>query len=744
MSEKNPVIVVAGDVSLDGYMWPRETQTTELNWLSFPGHDMKQQPGGAFLIAKMLKIMKKSLLPKKSKIISPNPKDISERTPVKILRTNAKLGIFPRYKGQNKSSVYRLQENLGFTGPKKDDPYHVLPIIKEKRKADLVVIHDVGNGFRSEPDAWPKALKRGERPLILYNMYPPLFSEKLWKRVSEDYQENLILVINADDLRRLGVHISRSLSWEKTAMEFLWEIDHHEKLEPIRKLPHVIVRFELEGVIYYRGHEGHIGSKLFFDPVAVESGFWDDQLGNMKGVSSIFLVTIAAKIASNLSKRRELPRAIEEGIKEGVVKSRGFAINGFGDQNNGPLLHSKMCKRLFDSPDNFDNDEYKIIHRIESVVLPFTDGFKEPDPFFWCILEQKTENNNNNGCEIFYEKKAESSSEDGGIHSLEQTALDIVLKGEKTIECIPVGNFGDLKTIDRAEIEGFRSIKNLMSKYVKSEKFSHPLSVAVFGMPGSGKSFSVAEVAKSIGSEMIQKIDFNVSQFRSLEDLASAFHRVRDISLRGKIPLVFFDEFDSKFENQPLGWLKYFLAPMQDGVFMDSGVMHPIGKSIFVFAGGTCRNFKEFYTFCAKNQSSNNGFGNEKCPDFISRLRGYVNILGPNPVHDNDEAYVIRRAILLRSLIEKKAQNLIDSNREAKIDDSVLRALIKIPEYKHGVRSMEAILEMSMLRGGNLWTKASLPPKDQLELHIDSEMFSKLVSKKKQNYGNPLCTLNQI
>ena len=34
---------------------------------------------------------------------------------------------------------------------------------------------------------------------------------------------------------------------------------------------------------------------------------------------------------------------------------------------------------------------------------------------------------------------------------------------------------------------------------------------------------------------------------------------MRDEALRGKIPLVFWDEFDSSLEGMPLGWLRYFL-----------------------------------------------------------------------------------------------------------------------------------------------------------------------------------------
>jgi hypothetical protein len=62
---------------------------------------------------------------------------------------------------------------------------------------------------------------------------------------------------------------------------------------------------------------------------------------------------------------------------------------------------------------------------------------------------------------------------------------------------------------------------------------------------------------------------------------------VRDVGLSGALPLVFWDEFDTALEGKKLGWLRYFLAPMQDGRFQDGQLVHPIGRSIFVFAGGT-------------------------------------------------------------------------------------------------------------------------------------------------------------
>jgi hypothetical protein len=108
---------------------------------------------------------------------------------------------------------------------------------------------------------------------------------------------------------------------------------------------------------------------------------------------------------------------------------------------------------------------------------------------------------------------------------------------------------------------------------------------------------------------------------------------VRDVSLTNQIPLVFFDEFDADFHGK-LGWLKYFLAPMQAGEFRDHDGTHPLGHGIFVFAGGTSSTFAEFtHEANAKAPATDEGamsdgqvFRDAKGPDFVSRLRGYIDL----------------------------------------------------------------------------------------------------------------------
>lgn len=251
----------------------------------------------------------------------------------------------------------------------------------------------------------------------------------------------------------------------------------------------------------------------------------------------------------------------------------------------------------------------------------------------------------------------------------------------------------------------------------------------MFGPPGSGKSFGVTQLATSL-DRRIDKIEFNIAQFTSAEDLVHAFHRVRDMVLAGKVPLVFFDEFDA----DELSWLKYFLAPMQDGVFKEGETMHPIGKSIFVFAGGTSHSFRQFSrehlddTMSAKEKRQViDSFRDAKGTDFISRLRGYVDVMGPNRNGIDDMFFKVRRALLLRSFIKGKAPHLLDENENIDIDSWVLRAFINVPAYKHGARSMEAIVDMSMLANWRKYEQAALPSKRQLELHVDSDIFTKLM-----------------
>ena len=220
----------------------------------------------------------------------------------------------------------------------------------------------------------------------------------------------------------------------------------------------------------------------------------------------------------------------------------------------------------------------------------------------------------------------------------------------------------------------------------------------------------------------LETVSFNLSQFRSEQELPQALHHVRDLVLRQALPLVFWDEFDTPLAGHPLGWLRFFLAPMQDGEFREEGAFHPIGPAVFVFAGGTSSTFQEFSEM--RDEQAEKA---AKKPDFISRLKGYVNVFGPNPVGPDDVAYMLRRALLLRSMLSGKAPQLFREER-LQIDDGLLRAFIAIDRYRNGARSLEALIDTSVLGGKLRYERSSLPPEAQLELQVDARAFHALMA----------------
>jgi hypothetical protein len=196
------------------------------------------------------------------------------------------------------------------------------------------------------------------------------------------------------------------------------------------------------------------------------------------------------------------------------------------------------------------------------------------------------------------------------------------------------------------------------------------------------------------------------------------------------MPLVFWDEFDTSLNQQELGWLAHFLAPMQDGAFQQGQITHAIGRAIFVFAGGTKETIEGF-----DRGPDDPVFRNAKGPDFVSRLKGFVNILGPNP-HGGDQAgdpyYIVRRAILLRSILYRDAGHLFRkgaAGERLNIDSGVLRALLRTRNYKHGVRSIESVIAMSALSGSQRFKRSCLPAAPQLDLHVDAIEFQSLVQR---------------
>ncbi len=289
----------------------------------------------------------------------------------------------------------------------------------------------------------------------------------------------------------------------------------------------------------------------------------------------------------------------------------------------------------------------------------------------------------------------------------------------------PVLTIGNLVTVDRHEMECIRSVRNLMANYMR-HSILQPLSIAVFGRPGSGKSFAVKSIARDLEEYFgrqcqLSFLEFNLAQFDDVHDLANAIREVQNENLQFRLPVVFFDEFDCNSETE-LGWLKFFLAPMQDGKFkMGHQLMH-IGKAILVFAGGRTSSYSAFQRLVGDSMNSG-----AKGSDFISRLRGFVDVPSINQRVVNGKKLdkpVIRRSILLRSLL--RGMGLTEEHDGglsiAGIDEDVVYAMLTIDKYVHEARSMQAILSMCTTLEGRI-EKASLPSDGFLGMHVNAREF---------------------
>ncbi|MCB2210388.1 ATPase [bacterium] len=704
-------VVISGDVTLDWHIVNRSHDSSPTpGWNPTLWTRACSQIGGAGMLANLVETITRTDPELGAFTIIKPSIPTSEMHPC-LPACHHSYALWSEYKG-----IWRVEQFLGLDNhTKTDDEATLRATLDADGSQEIVILDDAKLGFRDNPALWPKAIREGASPdWILLKMACPVATGPLWEHLRDNFAEKLIVILPVQDLRRSEVHISRGLSWERTAQDLAWELVHNPAINSLSACAHVIISFDTGGAFHLTHQrkgtaEDPPQSSLFFDPETIE-GTWKQ---NFDGAMIGYTSALTASIAYQLLKAPNAPD-IEQGIQSGLAAVRelhqgGYAFDDEGDQNLS-FPYQRIAEEIIHSQSSF------AAVPVQNPVFSYkeTENNGQNRQGWWTILEDQYREN------------------------LAKIAEEIVLNGvEDTLQNVPQGRFGHLLTVDRHEIESFRSINNLAAEYLGHANQKRPLSIAVFGAPGSGKSFGITQVAQTLAGDRLQVLEFNLSQFAGPEEIIDSLHQVRDVVLKGGIPLVFWDEFDTPLNDKPLGWLRYFLSPMQDGSFRQGQLIHPIGRSIFVFAGGTSHRIDEFGKNLIDDDGNDKAYRDAKVPDFISRLKGFVNILGPNPPEHASEAerkanpyYIIRRAILLRSLLERNAKQIFASGT-MDIDHGILQAFLGIDRYKHGIRSIESIIVMSSLSGKQSFERSSLPAQDQLNLHVDAEVFLSLVHKLK-------------
>ncbi|MFH1529502.1 MAG: RyR domain-containing protein [Pseudomonadota bacterium] len=744
--------LVTGDVALDVniYHGKRARPWTQEG----PGTETVKTPGGAFLLHDIIASIslsgRSADLGPRFETLSGLPESL--RTDLSEWSNLHGYCLWEEKKGpkekeadgkERETQVWRLDRPLGYGGSH-DAPGVFVEMKPETRAAaDLYVLDDGNLGFRSlsASQMWPQPVRgkgiRSPRWIVL-KMSDPLCEGDLWRACRDHHGARTIALVNLEDIRSEEVRVTKGISWERTALDLVGELEENAVLAPLKVLRYLIVRIGFEGALVVRRGPGKKKSfSLIFDAEHMEGDWGADIKGTGMGFMSTLTAGVVSRLAIDLEEEEKTKNEGKEGYKP-------------------------------EERDRDKDDHDAVIHGVKAGLLGMRTllekghrevGSKEAQgfPFQEVAAAMASDEVKGGFAEVSVPVMADG---DGGGWSFLAGAPGstlssrpvygharcLALKGPGGLKSVvPYQSFGKMLTMDRAEIESLRNLRQLILDYEKNDKGKKPLSLAVFGPPGSGKSFGIKQIAEGILGKKVPLPEFNLSQFNEPGDLIGALHQVRDLVLKGTTPVVFWDEFDSK----GYFWLQYLLAPMQDGAFQEGQVSHPIGKCIFVFAGGTSWDYENFgppkpdkdkdkdnLETYEKEMKAWATFKLLKGPDFLSRLSGYLNVLGPNPrcewkadkedwiPQPSDICFPLRRAILLRAMLGLDENELLD------MDPGLLSAFLEIPKYEHGARSLEKILEQVKQRGkGGRLRRSDLPPAALLELHADFDEFMRIAER---------------
>lgn len=635
-------------------------------------------------------------------------------------------------------TVWRVQKHFGYGSARDAGSNPVFAIAKKlPTEPALLYLDDGGILFRHERarPVWPRFSAHPanpQEPFVVLKMSAPLCRGELWAHLTarDDVANRLLVVLSASDLRREDSQIRQYLSWEQCAADTLLALHNGPLAKQLLQAAHVVVSFSDAGALWLHREQasGDHKAELIYDPLRLEGDFNRTIDGTVYGFQTCLSAAITHHLMVAHLESAKMATAISTGIVSGLQARRRLLELGHGKVGTSGVPGfpvTEIGRVIAGKHGDF-----------AQVTMPPVADFRGACQ--WNILADS-------------QQPGHSCQHHIGLAQL--TAIH----GRSALSQVPSLAMGKLFTVDRLEIESLRTLERLMREYEREKVQKKPLSLGVFGPPGAGKSFGVKAIAQAIMGDKVPILEFNLSQFKDTTDLIGAFHRVRDEVLKGITPVAFWDEFDS----HEYKWLQYLLAPMQDGSFQEGQVTHPIGKCIFVFAGGTADSLdgfgiKEPCEMAAdargalqdaaredriKVEDAYQRFRLLKGPDFISRLHGHLDVLGPNPrkslpVSCPDRTWPIRRALILRSVLGMDKDLINPSVLD--MDAGLLFALLDVPEYKHGARSLEKILlTLAQDRQDGHYHRSALPPDLLLNRETGAAEFHRRMDQRNAFKTNP-------
>ena len=676
MPSKPRRIVVSGDVTIDWLLLSSAAAgsgAVEFAWMwggAYPCRILASA-GGAASHADILRSALAAAGRKDLEIVGPTVPAEALQSPLHAAFTHtfARIEPFVGRPGSDDPQAWRIAEFMGSAAARCTPPADTaLP-----ETIDTLMIVDHAMGYRETIPGLADLLSLKPRNVV-WQTGAPLRGSALAETLLGAHADKLSVITSSDELRKAGAQVGYALSWERLAEEITAAV----RSQPLAQARQVIVIVGAVGAVIV-GREGE--DILIFDPHCQES----DWQKRYPGVGAAYGRCIDAAVALDLADGGLAPVAA---VKRGLAAARAAHIAGLRiDEERGlganPFPLEEVTRALFARG-----------RRAGRVVYRSAGGAS--------ILAQTY-----------------------GEAALADVAAAVAVHGITSLPfAIPVETVGAWASVDRTEIENLRSVRNIMEEYLQQwlhrGRMRRPLPLAVFGPPGAGKTFAVREMARVLVPGGLRTLEFDLAQLHHEADLYAALHEVRDAALDGDLPLVV-----GRVRRSAGGRTSGVAAPLPG---TDGGWAFPRRGSLPPAGAGHLRLCRwHGRTLCRvcrlRRRACRAGRQEARLRQSPARLH---HVMGPNRQSDDDLAWPLRRALLLRSLIAQRAPQMMlpqSGGPQLCIDQGVLHAFLAVAEYIHGARSLEAILEMSSLTGKPRFERASLPAYQQLAMHVDAELF---------------------
>jgi predicted AAA+ superfamily ATPase len=292
-----------------------------------------------------------------------------------------------------------------------------------------------------------------------------------------------------------------------------------------------------------------------------------------------------------------------------------------------------------------------------------------------------------------------------GAFTLEDKAL-FLLSCNHSVKRIP-----GYATLNSKHIQEVEEFSEKVERYINDASLKRPLNFLMSAAPGAGKSHFIKCIARSLESNNVRAVTFNMAGLQRHEDLIPPLDEARNLKVDDRVPLLFLDEFDADEDHFAL------LLPLLWDSELNLGQRDlKLGKLIIVLAGSRPSLKSTMDQARSMKPDVRAGEGNSsKLVDLLSRINGGAIEIPSFEERDYDKVCIAVE--LLRQRFRALKQ----------VPVAILRFLAKT-EFRYGSRSISAFINTlpntkgDSMELGNMKSSALSDPKmlkkDPLAYHL--------------------------